>query len=71
MVLTAKDSVYMSLDESDFDVPAPIGKEVVEWTRRRFSKYPPPGGILELRENLRGNLKVADCHIQLTPLSNQ
>jgi aspartate aminotransferase/aminotransferase len=54
----AKDPVNMSLGEPDFDVPVPIKEEAVEWTRKGFNKYPPSGGIPELREKLSAYLKA-------------
>jgi len=56
----AKDPVNMSLGEPDFDVPVPIKEEAVEWTRKGFNKYPPSGGIPELREKLSAYLKARD-----------
>ena len=52
MVRAAKDPINMSLGEPDFDVPVPIREKAVEWTRKGFNKYPPSGGIPELREKL-------------------
>lgn len=57
MVRKAKDPVNMSLGEPDFDVPLPVKEEAIEWTRRGFNKYPPSGGIPELREKLIAHLK--------------
>ena len=58
MVRIAKDPINMSLGEPDFDVPVSIKEEAVEWTRRGFNKYPPSGGIPELREKLINQLKA-------------
>ncbi|MGA2107203.1 MAG: aminotransferase class I/II-fold pyridoxal phosphate-dependent enzyme [Syntrophorhabdales bacterium] len=58
MVRVAKDPINMSLGEPDFDVPVPIKEEAVEWTRKGFNKYPPSGGIPELREKLISHLKA-------------
>jgi aspartate/methionine/tyrosine aminotransferase len=58
MVRAAKNPINMSLGEPDFDVPLPIKEEAVEWTRKGFNKYPPSGGIPELREKVKSSMKA-------------
>ncbi len=48
----AKDPVNLSIGEPDFDMPAPIKEEGINWIQKGFNKYTPSGGIPELREKL-------------------
>ncbi len=58
LVQKVKDPVNLSIGEPDFDIPASIKEEAIEWIRKGFNKYTPSGGIPELREKVLIDLKA-------------